>query len=93
MRRIWKILRRIGLALLILAAATYVADDLWARYRGRPVEHIKVGRYYVVENRWNETEYSVGSPFIQTCVEALLPHFGYVPCWYLHRHTIQEVRP
>jgi len=79
----------LGLAGLI--AFVYAVDDLWARMHGRPVEQIKVGRVYAALNRWNQVEYSVGTPTIQTCVDALMPHFGYVPCWYLRRHTIQQV--
>ena len=56
----------------------YVADDLWARFRGRPVERIRVGRLYAAVNHWNEVEYSVGTPVIETCVDALMPHFGYL---------------
>jgi len=78
-------------ALFTLAAFVYGADDVWARFRGRPLEQIKIGRYYAVMNRWKEIEYSVGSPTMETCVDALLPHFGHTPCWYLKRHTIQEV--
>ena len=33
-------------------------------------------------NHWNEVEYSVGAPVVETGVEALMPHFGYTPCWY-----------
>jgi len=91
--KILRIAGRICLGLLALAALFYAGDDLWARFRGKPVEHIKVGLYYAVENRWNEIEYSVGKPVIQTCVDALLPHFGHQPCWYLKKHPIQQVGP
>ena len=90
-------IRRIALwgclALASLTASTYVADDLWARFRGRPLEQVKVGRLYAAVNHWNEVEYSVGTPVIETCVDALMPHFGYTPCWYLRRHTIQQFGP
>ena len=79
------------LVLAGLAAFTYAADDLWARFRGQPTEQMKVGRYYAAMNHWNEVEYSVGTPTMETCVDALMPHFGYVPCWYLRRHPIQQV--
>jgi len=92
MRTVFKFLLRGCLALAALSAFVYVADDLWARFRGRPVEHMKVDRYYSDLNHWNEVEYSVGTPVVQTCVDALMPHFGYVPCWYLRRHTLQQVK-
>ena len=80
------------LALVTLAAFVYGADEMCARLRGRPVEQIKIDHYYAVMNRWKEIEYSVGSPTTETCVDALLPHFGHSPCWYLKRHTFQEIR-
>ncbi len=81
------------IAFLSSIALVYVADDLWARYRGRPVEQIKVGRYYAAVNHWNEVEYSVGTPVMETCGETLMPHFGHTPCWYLRRHKIQQIGP
>ncbi len=81
------------LALVILTGLIYLADDLYARSRGRPVEQIRVGRVYAAVNHYNQVEYSIGTPVIQTCVESLMPHFGYVPCWYLQRHTIQQIGP
>lgn len=90
-------IRRIALwgclALVSLTAVMYVADDLWVRSRSRPVEQIKVGRLYAAVNQWNKVEYSVGTPIMETCVDALMPHFGYTPCWYLRRHTIQQIGP
>ncbi len=82
-----------GLALVSLAALIYLGDDLWARHRGRPVEQMKVGRLYAAINHFNELEYSVGTPVMETCVDALLPHFGFTPCWYLRKHDIRQIGP
>ncbi len=82
------------LGCLVLAgftASLYAGDELWARYRGRPTEQMQVGRIYVTMNRYNQVEHSVGTSITETCVDALLPHFGYVPCWHLRRHTIQQI--
>ena len=79
---------------LVLAGAiafTYAGDDVAARFRGQPTETMKVDHYYAVMNRWNQVEYSVGEPIMQTCVDALMPNFGYIPCWYLRRHTLQQI--
>jgi hypothetical protein len=90
-------IRRIALwgclVLVSLAVLTYVADDSWARFRRRPTEQIKVDRIYAAMNHFNHIEYSIGRPIMETCVEALMPHFGYTPCWYLSRHTIREIGP
>ena len=53
----------------------------------RPTEQVKVDIIYAAENHFNEVEYSVGKQEMQTCLDALMPHFGYKPCWYLRRHT------
>ena len=90
-------IRRIALwgcfALLSLTSLIYLGDDIWARRRGRPVEQIKIGRVYAAVNHYNQVEYSIGTPALETCVEALMPHFGYTPCWYLRRHTLQQIGP
>jgi hypothetical protein len=93
MRTIRKIALWACLALVSLTALIYVADDRWARFRGRPVEQIQVGRLYAAVNHFNQVEYSVGTPVMETCVDALAPHFGYTPCWYLRRHTIRQIGP
>lgn len=79
--------------LLSLTGLIYLADELYALFRGRPVEHIQVGRVYAAVNRYNQVEYSIGTPAVEICIEALMPHFGHAPCWYLRRHTIQQIGP
>jgi hypothetical protein len=93
MRTIRKIIVRACLAVVSLAVLIYVTDGLWALLRGRPVEQIKVGRLFAEVNHFNQLEYSVGPPVMETCVDALMPHFGYTPCWYLRRHDIQQIGP
>jgi hypothetical protein len=92
MRYFRKILLRACLALAVLTALVYAGDDLWARYRRRPTEQVKVYQIYAAMNHWNQVEYSVGGPpVMQPCLDSLMPHFGYVPCWYLRRHTLQQI--
>ena len=92
-----RILRKVVMpALLFLAglcAVIYALDDLWARYRGKPVVEVKVDRDFAARNRWRQIEYSISTPEADTtqiCVQALLPHFGYAPCWYVVKHTIEQ---
>jgi hypothetical protein len=79
------------LSLALIAALTYAGDAFWARRRGVPTEQMRVDRVYAFTNHWNKVDYSVGTPIMQTCLDALWPHFGYVPCWYLRRHTFQQI--
>lgn len=93
MRAVRRIALRGCLILVGVAALTYLADDLWARVRRRPVEEVKVDRIYADVNHWNKVEYSIGTPIMETCIDALMPHFGYTPCWYLRRHTLRQIGP
>jgi hypothetical protein len=93
MRTFRKIALRGCLVVVSLTALVYTVDDLWARFRKRPVEQIKIGRIYAAVNHYNQVEYSVGPPSTEMCVDALMPHFGYTPCWYLRRHTLQQIGP
>lgn len=93
MKGIRKIALWTCLVLFTSATVTYLADDLWARFRGRPVEQLKVDRIFAEINQYNEVEYSVGTPIMETCIDALMPHFGFTPCWYLQRHRIRHIGP
>ena len=93
MGTIRKIALRACIALVSLSALIYAADDLCARAKGRPTEQMKVDWVYAEVNHYNEVEYSAGNAVMETCVDALLPHFGYKPCWYLRRHTVHQVGP
>jgi len=91
MRFMRKIALSVCLAVAALTAFVYAGDELWSRLRGRPMEEMKVDRIYAAMNHWKQVEYSVGTPIMEPCVDALMPHFGYVPCWYLRRHTLQQI--
>lgn len=92
MKTIRKIALWTSLILVASAALTYFADDLWARFRGRPVEEVKVDRIFAEVNHYNEVEYSIGTPIMETCIDALMPHFGFTPCWYLRQHNIRRIQ-
>jgi hypothetical protein len=46
---------------------------------------------YDVPQKNRSTEFLVGDLQDQTCVNALFPHLGYSPCWYLSRHKEQHI--
>jgi hypothetical protein len=76
-----------------LGSVIYMADDLWARYRGKPTVEVRAYRGYMPQNSWRRSEYAIASPedqTSQTCVQAMLPHFGYSPCWYLLRKSMSR---
>lgn len=83
------------LPVLILAGvAFYLCDYVSLRYAipKRPqYGSVVVHTYYAVTLKDKTTEFMFQPPAPQECVNALLPHFGDQPCWYLSRHTRQRI--
>ena len=78
-------------SLLVLTLLAYVVDYIVFRYRvatnRQPFGQITVSSYDAVQQKNGKTEFIFNPPEAQTCVHALFPRAGYVPCWYLQRHT------
>jgi len=78
-------------AALGLTAIGYAVDYAVFRYRvatnRQPFGQITVSHYYAVPQKSGKTEFIFDPPQAQTCVNALFPHSGYAPCWWLQRHT------
>jgi DNA-binding Lrp family transcriptional regulator len=93
--RIKRFLKRviiIGLSCVLgVTALAYVVDYAVFRYRvarnRQPYGQITVTSYDAVPQKNGKTEFIFDPPQVQTCVNALFPRSGYVPCWYLQRHT------
>ncbi|HVN21312.1 MAG TPA: hypothetical protein VMU05_21170 [Dongiaceae bacterium] len=91
-------LRRVflGLVLFLLGTAllTFLVDLGLFRLRvvsGRnPYGSVVVSRYYAVLQKNGKTQFIFDPPAPETCVNALLPHSGMQPCWYLKRHPEQR---
>jgi hypothetical protein len=79
----------LGLTLL-----AYVVDYAVFRYRlannRQPFGQITVTTYDAVAQKNGKTEFIFNPPELRTCANALFPRAGYVPCWYLQRHTEQR---
>jgi hypothetical protein len=77
-----------------LAAFAYAGDYVIFRYRvaanRQPFRQIMVSSYDAVPQKNGKTEFLFNPPEGQTCANALFPRAGYVPCWYLQRHTDQR---
>jgi len=72
----------VGITLL-----AYAVDSIVFRYRVQPFGQITVNSYDAVQQKNGKTEFIFNPPEAQTCVHALFPHAGFVPCWYLQHHT------
>jgi uncharacterized membrane protein len=85
------------LAIAVLASGlgitivVYAVDYALFRYRvatnREPFGQMMVSSYDAVKQKNGKTEFIFNPPEQQTCVHALFPHSGFVPCWYLRRHT------
>ncbi len=79
------------LSALAVAVIAYAVDYVVFRYRvatnHHPFGQFTVNSYDAVQQKSGKTEFIFNPPEAQTCVHALFPRAGYVPCWYLQRHT------
>lgn len=55
-----------------------------------PYGSVVVSRSYAVLQKNGKTQFIFDPPAPETCVNALLPHSGMQPCWYLSRHPEQR---
>jgi hypothetical protein len=90
--------RNLPIAVLIVVVfgwLVYLGDYLSLRYRfpnhREQFATLQVTTYYAVPMKDRKTDYMFNPPASQTCVNSLFPHFGDSPCWYLSRHTRQEI--
>ena len=76
---------------LILLA--YAVDYGVFRYQaaaGKAFGQVTVTSYDAVQQKSGRTQFLFKPPQDETCVKSLFPHAGFVPCWYLQRHTEQR---
>ena len=91
-------LRRIFLAIILtvigVAAVAYGLDYAVFRLRGtirrNAYGSVTVNHYYAVLQKNGKTQFIFDPPQPQTCVNALFPRQGWLPCWYLSRHPDQR---
>jgi hypothetical protein len=82
----------VGLSVVLCGTLlAYAVDYIVFRYRvaanRHPFGQMTVSSYDAVKQKNGKTEFIFNPPEQQTCVHAVFPHAGFVPCWYLQRHT------
>jgi hypothetical protein len=88
--------RLAGVAILSAAGMTliaYTVDYVVFRYRlraDRAFGQVTVISYDAVEQKNGRTQFLFQPPQAETCVNSLFPRAGYLPCWYLLRHSEQR---
>ncbi len=87
--------RRIIVGLVVVLGAAYCIDYAVLRLRmatnRNPTATVTVRPVYAVPQKNRSTEYLLGDLQDQTCVNALFPHLGDSPCWYLKSHKEQRI--
>ena len=87
-------LRAVG-SVVLAAALAWICDYLVLRIRiatnHEAFGAVTVDPLYAVPQKGNKTQYMMGDPTNQECVHSLFPHLGDSPCWYLSRHTQQQI--
>lgn len=86
----------VGTVVFLTATAllTFAVDFGWFRLRvatnRNPYGSVVVNHYYAVAQKNGKTQLIFDPPAPVSCVNALFPHAGMQPCWYLRRHTDQR---
>jgi len=85
-----RIIKWVPPGLLGIAGLAYGFDSAALALKSDPQRYrdIRVDQVYTDTNKWNQVEYSRGDPVTERCVNALFPHAGLRPCWYVARHTM-----
>ena len=82
------------LFLLGVALLTFAIDFGLFRLRvasnRNPYGSVVVSHYYAVQQKNGKTQFIFDPPAPQACVNALYPHAGMQPCWYVQRHPEQR---
>jgi len=83
-------IRRGLLYFVVLLLVVYGADFVAAR--SNPLGSLQVAPYYAIHLKNKKVEFDFNVPTeTQNCVQSLAPHFGYPPCWYLKKHTVERI--
>jgi len=89
--------RMLAITILIAVGSAALAFSVdWAVFRvraatkGHAYGSVTVRHYYAVLQKNGKTEFLFDPPQPWTCVNALFPHAGCLPCWYLRRHPEQR---
>jgi hypothetical protein len=84
-----------GAVLFILGAAALIYGGDFALFRiraakGNAYGSVMVNHYYAVAQKSGKTQFIFDPPQPQPCANALFPHGGALPCWYLRKHPDQR---
>jgi hypothetical protein len=85
---------RTVLGVVAVAVLIFLADLGVFRIRvwihRNPYGSVTVSHYYAVLQKNGKTQFIFDPPQPWPCVNALFPHSGSLPCWYLEKHPEQR---
>ena len=84
------LVRRIATLLVASLCVLYVGDFISVKLRHDPTSTVQISTIYAIPQKGSKTDYEPGDPVIETCVNAMFPHLGYNPCWYVNRHRNRQ---
>jgi hypothetical protein len=92
--RLQRIALKSTLALVGAGLLAFTLDYAVFRIRvatsANPYGSVVVSHYTAVLQKNGKTTFTFDPPQPWTCVNALFPHAGSLPCWYLSRHPEQR---
>ena len=84
-------IQRILILLVAIPAVVYLVDFAVVKLRGNPTSTVTIKQYYAIPLKGNKLQYVPADPDTEECVQALFPHGGDRPCWYVNRHTRRQI--
>jgi hypothetical protein len=86
---LWTVLVAFGAAALVYCVDFVVFRARVATKRDA-YGSVLVSHYYAVMQKNGKTQFIFDPPQAENCANALFPHGGFSPCWYLRRHPEQR---
>lgn len=87
-------MKRWTIAAVVLCAALYAGDFLSLRLRfpRREIQRsVTIHTYYAVKLKSGRIEYDYFGDHDVNCANSLFPQLGLKPCWYVARHTDEQI--
>ena len=87
-------MKRWLIAGLVLCIVVYGGDflSLYLRLPRREMAGtVTVHTYYAVKLKSGRTEYDYAGDHDVNCANSLFPQLGLKPCWYIARHTNEQI--
>lgn len=86
-----RVLAVFAVLLVIVYAGDYVSIAFRIPNGRQQFGSVQVEKSFAVKLKDKKTEYMFQPPEAEQCAYSLFPQLGYPPCWYLRRHSEQQI--